>query len=249
MQTQCTPGRLHFHPLGRREVIARFDGGRITSDAGGALLRETDVRLGLMARLARCFRDYRKPGSVEHPVRALVAQRVYALALGYEDLNDHEDLRRDSLLALLVGKGDLTGAGRVRLRDRGSAPAGSSTLNRLELGGAGAARDRYKRIVADPEAMDRLLVDVFMESYAEPPGRYGWTSTPRIIAGGRTCARASAGAPKEPRNHPKNAVPARAVRIMPTMIPSARNSRPQLQIRTIRSIGEISGLTVLNSVT
>ena len=170
MQTQCTPGRLHFHPLGRREVIARFDGGRITSDAGGALLRETDVRLGLMARLARCFRDYRKPGSVEHPVRALVAQRVYALALGYEDLNDHEDLRRDSLLALLVGKGDLTGAGRVRLRDRDSAPAGSSTLNRLELGGAGAARDRYKRIVADPEAMDRLLVDVFVESYAEPPG-------------------------------------------------------------------------------
>ena len=170
MQTQCTPGRLHFHPLGRREVIARSDGGRITSDAGGALLRETDVRLGLMARLARCFRDYRKPGSVEHSVRALVAQRVYALALGYEDLNDHEDLRRDSLLALLVGKGDLTGAGRVRLRDRGSAPAGSSTLNRLELGGAGAALDRYKRIVADPEAMDWLLVDVFVESHAEPPG-------------------------------------------------------------------------------
>ena len=170
MQTQRTPGRLRFHPLGRREVIARFDGGRITSDAGGALLRETDVRLGLMARLARCFRDYRNPGSVEHPVRSLVAQRVYALALGYEDLNDHEDLRRDSLLALLAGQGDLTGAGRVRRRDRGSPLAGSSTLNRLELGGAGAEADRYKRIAADPEAMDRLLVDVFVESHAEPPG-------------------------------------------------------------------------------
>ena len=170
MQTQRTPGRLRFHPLGRREVIARFDGGRITSDAGGALLRETDVRLGLMARLARCFRDYRNPGSVEHPVHALVAQRVYALALGYEDLNDHEDLRRDSLLALLVGKGDLTGAGRARLRDRGRPLAASSTLNRLELGGAGAGEDRYKRIVADFEAMGRLLVDVFLESYADPPG-------------------------------------------------------------------------------
>ena len=170
MDTHCTPEQLHFHAHGRREVIARFDGGRITSDAGGVLLRETDLRLGLMARLARCFRDCRKPGSVEHPVHSLAAQRVYALALGYEDLNDHEDLRRDRLLALLVGKRDLTGAGRVRLRDRGSPLAASSTLNRLELGGAEAATDRYKRIAADFEAMDRLLVDVFLESYAEPPG-------------------------------------------------------------------------------
>ena len=170
MYTHCTPEQLHFHAHGRREVIARFDGGRITSDAGGMLLRETDIRLGLMERLARCFRDCRKPGSVEHPVRSLVAQRVYALALGYEDLNDHEELRRDSLLALLVGKRDLTGAGRVRLRDHGSPLAASSTLNRLELGGAEPARDRYKRIAADFEAMDRLLVDVFLESYTEPPG-------------------------------------------------------------------------------
>ncbi len=91
MYTHCTPGQLHFHTHGRRDVVARFDGGRITSDAGGVLLRETELRLGLMARLARCFRDYCKPGSVEHPVRSLVAQRVYALALGYEDLNDHEE--------------------------------------------------------------------------------------------------------------------------------------------------------------
>ena len=73
MYTHCTPGQLHFHAHGRREVVARFDGGRITSDTGGVLLRETDIHLGLMARPARCFCDYRKPGSVEHPVRSLVA--------------------------------------------------------------------------------------------------------------------------------------------------------------------------------
>ena len=100
----------------------------------------------------------------------MLGQRVYALALGYEDLNDHEELRRDSLLALLVGKADLKGTGRVRARDRGYPLAGASTLNRLELGTAeSASSDRYKRIAADPVAMDRLLVEVFMESYARAP--------------------------------------------------------------------------------
>ena len=170
MATECTPAQLQFHALGRRDVIGRFDGGRITSDGGGVLLRETDLRLGLMDRLAGCFSDHRNANSVEHGVRALVAQRVYALALGYEDLNDHDELRRDSLLALLVGRSDLTGRGRCRARDLGCPLAGSSTLNRLELGTAeGAATDRYKRIAADPEAMDRLLVEVFLESYARPP--------------------------------------------------------------------------------
>ncbi len=170
MPTQCTPTQLQFHALGRRDVIGRFDGGRITSDAGGVLLRETDLRLGVLDRLARCFSDYRNPISVEHSDRSLVAQRIYALALGYEDLNDHEALRGDSLLALLVGKSDLKGTDRVRARDRGYPLAGASTLNRLELGTAEAAvSDRYKRISADPEAMDRLLVDVFLESYARPP--------------------------------------------------------------------------------
>lgn len=170
MATQCTPAQLSFHGLGRRQVRGRFDGGRITSDGGGVLLREADVRLGLLDRLAGCFRDYRNPNSVEHSVRSLLAQRVYGLALGYEDVNDHDELRRDSLLALLVGQADLTGAGRVRARDRGCPLAGSSSLNRLELGtAASAAVDRYRRIAADPEAMDRLLVDLFVESYAEPP--------------------------------------------------------------------------------
>ena len=170
MATECTPAHLQFHAFGRRDVIGRFDGGRITSDGGGVLLRETDVRLGLLDRLAGCFSDHRNANSVEHGVRALVAQRVYALALGYEDLNDHDELRRDSLLALLVGRSDLTGRGRWRARDLGCPLAGSSTLNRLELGTAeGAATDRYKRIAADPEAMDRLLVEVFLESYAQAP--------------------------------------------------------------------------------
>ncbi|WP_419625675.1 transposase, partial [Thiolapillus sp.] len=157
MNTECKPEQLEFQSLGRREVIGRFDGGRITSDGGGLLLREVDQRIGLLDRLAACFTDHRNPESIEHSVRDLVAQRVYGLALGYEDLNDHDDLRKDSTLALLVGKRDLTGEQRVRKQDRGNPLAASSTLNRLELGiPKSAISDRYKRIAADNEAMDRL---------------------------------------------------------------------------------------------
>jgi hypothetical protein len=129
-----------------------------------------DARIGLMPRLAAYFVDYRNPESIEHPVQGLVAQRVYALALGYEDLNDHDVLRADSGLALLVGKTDVTGERRVRERDQGCPLAGSSTLNRLELSDpASAAGSRYKKIAADPQALDRLLVEVFLDSYREPP--------------------------------------------------------------------------------
>ena len=170
MTTQCTAEQLQFHALGRREVIGRFDGGRITTDGGGLLLRETDRRIGLLDRLAGCFTDHRNAQSVEHDVYSLVAQRVYGVALGYEDLNDHDVLRDDSTLAVLVGKRDVLGTKRVRERDRGRPLAGSSTLNRLELGTAEAAgNDRYKRIAVDCEAVDRLMVDVFLESYAKPP--------------------------------------------------------------------------------
>jgi len=170
MQTECKPEQLEFHALGRRDVIGRFDGGRITSDGGGLLLREVDKRLGLLDRLASCFSDYRNPNAIEHSVSALVAQRVYGLALGYEDLNDHDELRRDSVLALLVGKQDLTGESRVRNQDRGNPLAASNTLNRLELSTPeAAATDRYKKIAADPEALDRLLVDVFLESHRKAP--------------------------------------------------------------------------------
>ena len=174
MDTECNSPQLEFHALGSREVVGRFDGGRITSDGGGMLLREVDLRLGLNARLAQCFTDYRNPNSIEHSVKELVAQRIDGLALGYEDLAGHDALRSDSALALLVGKRDLTGGQRGRQRDRGHPLAGSSTLNRLELSTPeGAEGDRYKKIAADPEALDRLLVDLFLDAY-EAPSREIW---------------------------------------------------------------------------
>jgi hypothetical protein len=170
MLTECTPTQLEFHALGRRDVVGRFDGGCITSDGGGLLLREVDQRIGLIRRLARCFTDHRNPGSVEHELEPLIAQRVYALALGYEDLNDHSRLRADGVLALLVGNHDLTGKRRRRERDRGNPLAGPSTLNRLELSRSDFAEfDRYKRIAASTAAIDRLIVDVFLESYDQVP--------------------------------------------------------------------------------
>lgn len=154
METQCSGEQLEFHPLGRRSVTGRFDGGRISSDAGGVLLREVDKRTGVTERVSRCFVDYRNPASVEHKVQELVSQRLYAIALGYEDINDHGELRADALLSLLVGKRDVTGDKRIRERHRGYALASASTLNRMELGDPeAAAHDRYKRIVARPEAL------------------------------------------------------------------------------------------------
>ena len=170
MAAQCIAEQLEFHSLGRRAVVGRFDGGRISSDGGGALLREADLRIGLTARLAGCFSDYRNPASVEHSVHELLAQRIYGVALGYEDLNDHDVLRSDSVVAMLVGKVDVVGAHRVRQRDRGHPLAGSSTLNRLELSEpAKAAQSRYKRIAADPNGLDHVLVEVFVESYRKAP--------------------------------------------------------------------------------
>ena len=169
MDTQCSGAQLDFQPFGRRLVTGRHDGGHMSSDGGGLLLREVDGRIGLTERLAGCFVDHRNPASVEHDVRALVAQRVHALALGYEDLNDHDALRRDAVLSLLVGRADPTGADRARARHRGAALASPSTLNRLELGRPEQPRDRYKRVVARTEALDDLLVELFMESRTEPP--------------------------------------------------------------------------------
>ena len=170
MQTHCNQESYEFHPLNQRQVVGRFDGGAITSDAGGLLLREVEKRTGIIERFASCFRDYRKQEQVEHSVKELVAQRVYALALGYEDLNDHEQLRHDPLLAILAEKADPTGESRVRERDRGKALAGKSTLNRLELTKARVeAEERYKKIVMEQAAVDRLLVEIFLEAHARPP--------------------------------------------------------------------------------
>ena len=170
MKTECTQFCFLFHAAKQREVVARFEGGRISSDAGGLLLREVEKRTEIVKRLAACFRDHREAGRTEHRVEELVGQRVYALALGYEDLNDHEELRRDPRLALLAGKEDWTDEERVRARDTGKPLADKSTLNRLELTRATVAREeRYKKIALDTEAVDRVLVEVFLEAHREAP--------------------------------------------------------------------------------
>jgi len=168
--TECTGEPLEFHALGRRAVVGKFDGGMISSDGGGLLLAEVERRSRIIERLAQQFVDHRDPQAIEHSVRELVGQRVLGLALGYEDLNDPDRLRLDPLLAVLVGKGDPSGQDRRLPNDRGKPLASSSTLNRLELTPPDAdAKARYKKIVADPAGMDRLLVDCFLEAHAQPP--------------------------------------------------------------------------------
>ena len=167
MQTQCTQIEFEFGKHYRRRVTARFDGGTISSDGGAILLREVDRRLKLLDRLAACFRDHRDAERSEHSVGELVSQRVYGLALGYEDLNDHDELRHDPLLALLAGKADPTGGERKRDRDRGKALAGKSTLNRLERTSDGA--DRHKKIACNFEAVDELLTDLYLEAHKRAP--------------------------------------------------------------------------------
>jgi len=160
MSTECNQFVFGFHPLKHREIRAQFDGGAITTEGGGLLLREVEKRIGVVRQFAACFRDYRNPDLIEHSVEELVAQQVYGLALGYEDLNDHEELRKDPLLAVLVEKSDPVG----------EALAGKSTLNRLELTPATAsAKARYKKIVADHAAVDRLFVDVFLAAHRQAP--------------------------------------------------------------------------------
>ncbi len=170
--TECNPESFGFHALGRRDVVARFDGGRITSDAGGLLLREAERITGIIRQFTACFTDHRDPDLIEHALEELIAQRVYALALGYEDLNDHDDLRHDPLLAVLVGKKDPLGRTRGRQRDRGKALAGKSTLNRLELTPVRAnAKSRYKKITLNRRAVQHLFTDIFLQSHKRPPKR------------------------------------------------------------------------------
>jgi hypothetical protein len=142
---------MEFPSLGRRVVVGNFNGGMIGSDGGGLLLAEIEAKTCILARLSRQFIDYRKADAIEHAVREWVGQRVLGLALGYEDLNDHDRLRLDPLLAAAVGKLDPSGQDRLLERDRGKALASSSTLNRLELTPWYAdADERYKKIVAKP---------------------------------------------------------------------------------------------------
>src|SRR5947199_2312449 len=169
MTTECNSAYLDFPMLGSREVLADFDGGALSSDGGALLLRETERLTGVIRQFAACFTDHRDPDLTEHTVAELIAQRVYALALGYEDLNDHDDLRRDPLLATVVGKADPTGKTRQRPRDRGKALAGKSTLNRLELTPVGADKEsRYKKIVCHTHEVEQLFVTFFLQAHARP---------------------------------------------------------------------------------
>jgi hypothetical protein len=170
VQTECKATPLEFQGGGRRQVVASFDGGRLSSDGGLLLLREVAQRTGLLARFAGCFADGREPQLIEHTVGELVAQRVLALAVGYEDLNDHDVVRDDPLLALAVGKHDLTGGARRRARDRGHALAGKSTLNRLERTAAKLeSGERYKKVVYDAAAIERFFTDDFIRAHPHPP--------------------------------------------------------------------------------
>jgi len=170
--TECIPKQFEFQDHGFRKVVADFSGGRITSDGGGLLLREIATGTKLLERFADCFVDNRNQAMIEHTKLELLSQRIFGLALGYEDLNDHDDLRADALLATLVGKVDPTGEQRVRERDKGYPLAGKSTLNRLELAPAGVPyQHRYHKIVCDPEMVDRFFVDAFLRANPEPPDR------------------------------------------------------------------------------
>ena len=166
MRTECKQARFEFHGLFQRKVKARFDGGKITSDAGVLLLREVERGTGLIAGLAECFRDHRDARLIEHTVEELLGQRIYGLCLGYEDLNDHDQLRTDPMLAVAVNKADPLGERRRQASDRGKALAGKCTLNRLELTGAEVdEQERYKKIAMDPDRIDGWMVDAFVESH------------------------------------------------------------------------------------
>jgi hypothetical protein len=156
--TECNQDRFEFTSTsGTRQIVAEFSGGTITTDAGGLLLKETDTKMNLLTRFSQCFTDRRSPLLIEHTLEQMLRQRVYGLALGYEDLNDHDLLRLDPLLGVMAGKAE---PGTDLL-------AGKSTLNRMELGTG--TPSRYKKITFWRDSVDELLVDVFLEAHATVP--------------------------------------------------------------------------------
>ena len=160
MLTECSAESFDFGTVEGRPVEAAFDGGLVTSDAGALLLGATDRAIDLVGRFASCFHDERRPELIEHSVATLVGQRVFGIALGYEDLNDHDELRHDPMMAVLAGKLE---AG----REKCAPVAGKSTLNRLEL--SKLEPTRYHKISHNPVAIKNLPVDVFLEAHARPP--------------------------------------------------------------------------------
>jgi Transposase DDE domain group 1 len=160
MPTQCRRDLFGYEVVEGRQVVAAFDGGDNTSDAGALLLGATDRAIGLVGRFAACFADLRAQAQVEHTIEAMVAQRVFGIALGYEDVVDHDQLRFDPVLATLAGK--------LTARRKNCAPlAGKSTLNRLEHAPSEPAR--YHKIGHDGAALERLFVNLFLEAHRTPP--------------------------------------------------------------------------------
>src|SRR5215216_7876152 len=160
MPTECNPDRFEFPRVEGRAVVASFDGGRITSEAGALLLGATDQVLGLTRRLTTCFKDSRDPAFVEHSLETLLMQRVVGIALGYEDLVDHDELRHDPVLAVLAGKLEARRSDCALL-------AGKSTLNRLEHGRPEPGR--YHKIAHDGAAIEGLFVNLFLEAHKSAP--------------------------------------------------------------------------------
>jgi hypothetical protein len=157
--TECSETLFPFEAHFSRQVVAEFAGDWLTTEGGSLLLRQADRKQGLLRRVAACFTDYRQPERIEHRLEEMLAQRIYGLALGYEDLNDHEQLRQDPLLGVLAGK-----------RDLGEPLAGKSTLNRLELTPTGSpAAERYNKISYSAAALDELLIDLFLEAHPRAP--------------------------------------------------------------------------------
>jgi hypothetical protein len=157
--TECNQNEFAFAPHFSRKVSARFSERQLSTEGGALLLREADRKIGLLSRVSKCFSDHRQSELIEHELGELLGQRIYGLALGYEDLNDHEELRHDPLLAVVAGKRKLQ-----------EPLAGKSTLNRLELSPSGSPlENRYHKITYSSEALDALLVDIFLEAHARAP--------------------------------------------------------------------------------
>lgn len=159
-----------FSSTQKRQVECSFDGGYITSEGGAVLLQQIEDKYGIISQISQCFTDHRNQNQIEHSVDELLRQRIFGIALGYEDVNDHDELRNDPLLAMVVGKTDPTGSDRSRERDKGKPLAGKSTLNRLELAvPSDAVDDRYKKIAYEGCALDQVFVNLFMNSYEQEP--------------------------------------------------------------------------------
>jgi hypothetical protein len=170
VKTECSPTQVEFEGVGGRKMVASFDAEHITSDGGVVLLHRVDRRFGLLRKFSQCFVDHRKPELIEHEVEQLLRQRVFGIACGYEDLNDHSALRDDPLLAAVVGKADPLGGDRREKKDRGHPLASPSTLNRLELTPADAsAESRYRKVVYDSGAIEDFFVDAYLDAHRKAP--------------------------------------------------------------------------------